>query len=81
MSSIFVVAWASRAVCWGATVAAVILVAGVAGMLVVAGLIEGFISPQRFSPDVRFAIGTLTGIALCAYFGFAGRAAKADRAS
>jgi hypothetical protein len=48
---------------------------GVAGMLVVAGLIEGFVSPQRFSPEVRFAVGALTGILLCAYFGFAGRAA------
>jgi uncharacterized membrane protein SpoIIM required for sporulation len=61
---------------------AVVLMLGVAGMLVVAGLIEGFISPQRLSTDVRFAIGGLTAIALCAYFGFAGRAnATADRAS
>jgi uncharacterized membrane protein SpoIIM required for sporulation len=54
---------------------AVVLMLGVAGMLVVAGLIEGFVSPQRFSPEVRFAVGALTGILLCAYFGFAGRAA------
>jgi len=60
----------------------VVLMLGVAGMLVVAGLIEGFISPQRFSIEVRFAIGALTAVALCGYFGFAGRSAvRADRAS
>jgi uncharacterized membrane protein SpoIIM required for sporulation len=61
---------------------AVVLMLGVAGMLVVAGLIEGFVSPQRFSPEVRFAVGALTGLALCAYFAFAGRGAtRANRAS
>jgi uncharacterized membrane protein SpoIIM required for sporulation len=61
---------------------AVTLILGVAGMLVVAGLIEGFVSPQRFSAEVRLAVGALTAVLLCAYFGFAGRAqATADRAS
>jgi uncharacterized membrane protein SpoIIM required for sporulation len=50
-----------------------ILIVGVAAMLVVAGTIEGFISPQRWPADVRIAIGTITGVALVLYFGFAGR--------
>ena len=62
---------------------ALTLVLGVAGLLVVAGLIEGFISPQRLSPDVRITIGAFTGIVLAAYLGFAGRKpdVKSDRAS
>ena len=60
---------------------AVVLMLGVAGMLVVAGLIEGFVSPQRFPPEVRFAIGALTGILLVAYFGFAGRDGFTERES
>jgi hypothetical protein len=42
-------------------------------MLVVAGTIEGFISPQRWPPTLRIAIGLLTALALVLYFGFAGR--------
>jgi uncharacterized membrane protein SpoIIM required for sporulation len=49
------------------------LILGVASMLVVAGTIEGFISPQRWLPEVRIAIGTLTAILLLLYFGFGGR--------
>ncbi|GAC1420708.1 MAG: stage II sporulation protein M [Candidatus Velthaea sp.] len=49
------------------------LVLGTAAMLVVAGIIEGFVSPQRFSPEVRIGVGILTALGLCAYFGFAGR--------
>jgi hypothetical protein len=62
---------------------ALTLVLGVAGLLVVAGLIEGFISPQRFSIGVRLGIGALTAIALYSYVLFAGRGAEArsDRAS
>jgi uncharacterized membrane protein SpoIIM required for sporulation len=48
------------------------LVLGTAAMLVVAGTIEGFISPQRLSPQVRLSIGALTAIALILYAGFAG---------
>jgi uncharacterized membrane protein SpoIIM required for sporulation len=55
---------------------ALTLVIGVAGMLVVAGTIEGFVSPQRLSIDVRLAIGALTAIALGGYFTFAGRGLK-----
>ena len=52
---------------------AVVLMLGVACMLVVAGLIEGFISPQRFPAGVRFGVGALTAIGLICYFTFAGR--------
>jgi len=55
------------------------LVAGVASMLVVAGAIEGFISPQRWPPQVRVAFGIATAIALVLYFALAGR--NAPRAS
>jgi uncharacterized membrane protein SpoIIM required for sporulation len=51
------------------------LIMGVAGMLVVAGTIEGFVTPQRISENARFGIGAATALALIAYLGFAGRAA------
>jgi uncharacterized membrane protein SpoIIM required for sporulation len=53
---------------------AAVLMAGVAAMLVVAGTIEGFVTPQRTSELVRFSIGALTAVCLIAYFGLAGRA-------
>jgi len=53
------------------------LILGVASMLIVAGTIEGFISPQRWAADVRIAIGSLTAVALVLYFAFAGRDAAA----
>jgi len=46
---------------------------GTAAMLVVAGTIEGFVSPQRLSPSLRLGIGALTAIALVLYFALAGR--------
>ena len=49
------------------------LILGVASMLVVAGTIESFVSPQRWLPELRIAFGALTAIALMLYFGFAGR--------
>lgn len=51
------------------------LIVGVAAMLLVAGTIEGFISPQRWPPEVRIGIGLLTAAALILYFGFGGRRA------
>jgi uncharacterized membrane protein SpoIIM required for sporulation len=50
-----------------------VLIAGVAAMLLVAGTIEGFFSPRRLPPETRIAFGTVTAIALLAYFGLAGR--------
>jgi uncharacterized membrane protein SpoIIM required for sporulation len=45
---------------------------GPAALLVVAGTIEGFVSPQRLSPAVRIGIGTLTALGLLAYVTLAG---------
>jgi len=52
---------------------AAVLALGVAGLLLVAGTIEGFISPQRISIELRIAIGSLTAVLLTLYLGFAGR--------
>jgi uncharacterized membrane protein SpoIIM required for sporulation len=51
------------------------LILGVTSMLLVAGTIEGFISPQRWPPELRISIGTITAVGLVLYFGFAGRQA------
>jgi len=50
-----------------------VLIAGVVAMLCVAGMIEGFFSPLRFSIAIRASVGALTALAMIAYFGFAGR--------
>lgn len=52
---------------------AVRLIVGCVPLLVVAGIIEGFISPAPISPVVKFGIGTLTGIAMYSYLLLAGR--------
>jgi len=57
------------------------LIAGVAAMLVVAGLIEGFISPQRLPGTVRGGVGLLTAVLLVTYLGFAGRDPRLERAA
>ena len=56
---------------------AAVLMVGVTGMLVIAGIIEGFLTPQRTSIPFRFAVGALTALLLIAYFTFAGRAPEA----
>lgn len=53
---------------------AVRLLMGGASLLVVAGAIEGFISPSLLAPGLKFAFGVLTGIALFSYLLLAGRA-------
>jgi uncharacterized membrane protein SpoIIM required for sporulation len=50
-----------------------VLIAGVAAMLCVAGIIEGFFSPLRFPIEMRAAVGGVTALAMIAYFGWAGR--------
>lgn len=57
------------------------LIVGVASMLVVAGTIEGFISPQRWAPEVRIAIGAITAAASILYFAVAGRPTTSSAAS
>ena len=52
---------------------AVRLVVGCVPLLVVAGIIEGFISPQPISPIIKIGIGAITGIALYSYLLLAGR--------
>ena len=57
---------------------AVPLVAGLAGMLLLAAAVEAFWSPRTFLPPVvKYAIGVLLWVLLLLYFGFAGR----DRAA
>ncbi len=51
------------------------LMLGVASMLVVAGTIEGFVSPQRWPADGRLAVGATTAMLLLLYFTLAGRSA------
>jgi uncharacterized membrane protein SpoIIM required for sporulation len=52
---------------------AIRLMMGVAVLLVVAGIIEGFISPAPINPRIKFTIAALTGLALYSYLLLAGR--------
>ena len=52
---------------------AIRLIAGCVPLLVIAGIIEGFISPAPINPAIKFAIGISTGIALYSYLFLAGR--------
>ena len=58
---------------------AVKLMAGTVPMLVLAGLIEGFISPSGINQLYKFGFGILTIILMALYFGFAGREKKPVR--
>ncbi|MBA3438753.1 MAG: stage II sporulation protein M [Pyrinomonadaceae bacterium] len=52
---------------------AVQLIAGCVPLLVLAGIIEGFVSPAPLGPVIKFTIAILTGLALYAYLLLAGR--------
>jgi uncharacterized membrane protein SpoIIM required for sporulation len=52
---------------------AVRLIIGCVPLLVVAGIIEGFISPQPIPAAIKIGIGVLTGITLYSYLLLAGR--------
>lgn len=52
---------------------AIRLMMGVAVLLVVAGIIEGFISPAPIRPAIKFSIAAITGLALYSYLLIAGR--------
>ncbi|HEX6719015.1 MAG TPA: stage II sporulation protein M [Pyrinomonadaceae bacterium] len=52
---------------------AVRLMIGVAMLLVVAGTIEGFISPAPVDPRIKYSIAAITGVALYSYLLLAGR--------
>lgn len=49
------------------------LIAGVMAMLVVAGSIEGFVTPSFMPTLAKYAVAALTIVLLVLYFGFAGR--------
>ena len=52
---------------------AVRLMIGVAILLVVAGTIEGFISPAPIDPRIKYSVGAITGVAMYSYLLFVGR--------
>ena len=52
---------------------AVRLMIGVALLLVLAGTIEGFISPAPIDPRIKFGIGAITGLAMYSYLLLVGR--------
>jgi uncharacterized membrane protein SpoIIM required for sporulation len=62
-------------------VEAVKIVVGCAFLLVIAGIIEGFVSPTSINPFVKVGIGISTGIALFSYLLFAGREADSKQPS
>ena len=51
---------------------AVRLMLGVAVLLVIAGIIEGFISPAPIDPQIKYSVAAVTGVALYSYLLFAG---------
>ena len=51
---------------------AVRLMLGVAVLLVIAGIIEGFVSPAPIDPRIKYSIAALTGVALYSYLLFVG---------
>ncbi|MBE0477011.1 MAG: stage II sporulation protein M [Coriobacteriia bacterium] len=55
-------------------------VLGVVPLLMIAGFIEGFLTPRGIDPVLKMAVGAVAGLAFLAYVGLAGRnAEKADR--
>ena len=52
---------------------AVRLMLGVAILLVIAGIIEGFISPAPIDARIKFSIAGVTGLALYSYLLLGGR--------
>ncbi len=55
---------------------AVKLVFGCACLLVIAGIIEGFLSPSALPAPIKFATGIITGIAMYSYLLLVGRAGE-----
>jgi len=55
------------------------LFGGVIPMLIVAGLIEGFVSPTALTPTAKFTIGASMATLLALYLGWAGRGDSASR--
>ena len=59
---------------------AIRLLAGCVALLIVAGTIEGFVSPSGLAPNVKIGFGAVTGILLFTYL-FAMKAPDADTSS
>lgn len=55
------------------------ILAGVVGLLVIAGIVEGFYSPSGLSAGAKFTFGAATAVLLAVYFAAGGRG-KAGRA-
>ncbi|HEU4769155.1 MAG TPA: stage II sporulation protein M [Pyrinomonadaceae bacterium] len=51
---------------------AIRLMMGVSVLLVIAGIIEGFISPMPIDPRIKYGIAAITGVALYSYLLFVG---------
>ncbi|HET8781685.1 MAG TPA: stage II sporulation protein M [Pyrinomonadaceae bacterium] len=51
---------------------AVRLMLGVAILLVIAGIIEGFVSPAPIDPRIKYSVAAVTGVALYSYLLFVG---------
>jgi len=49
------------------------LLAGVVGLLVIAGVVEGFYSPSSLPASAKFAFGGATAVLLAVYFVVGGR--------
>jgi uncharacterized membrane protein SpoIIM required for sporulation/uncharacterized RDD family membrane protein YckC len=60
---------------------AVGLLAGTTLLLVLAGLVEGFVSPSLLAAPVKFAFGGVALLALLTYLGVGGRTAEDERAA
>ena len=58
---------------------AVRLMMGVALLLVMTGIIEGFISPQPIDPRIKYSIGAISGFALYSYLLLAGHQTKTSQ--
>ncbi len=58
---------------------AVRLAIGCACLLVIAGIIEGLLSPSALPPFVKFGTGILTGVALYSYLFLVGRDGKMEK--
>ena len=57
---------------------AVVLIAGCVPILVVAAIIEAFISPAPINPIIKFSVAIVTGLALYSYLLFAGHSTATE---